>query len=178
MSLPVQLGGLGGIDRRLASRTVGLGLIAGMRSWTAPAAVVFSYDTAPADAGWKRWPIFSSRGARLVWAFFGVNEYVADKWPRTIPRIQLKPQVMHTDGGILGRSGVAALAGAALGTEYRQENSVAVGAALAFGASIVANYLCYYLRRSLGAKSGLHDFTVAMIEDQVCVGLAAAVARS
>ena len=172
MNLPAQFEKL---DQRMVLRTLGLGLIAGMRSWTAPAAVVFSYDAAPTDAGWKRWPVFSTRAARLVWAFFGVNEYVADKWPRTI---QLKPQVLHTDGGILGRSGVAALAGAALGTEYAEDNSVAMGAAIAFGASVLGNYLFYYLRKSAGAKSGIHDFTVAMIEDQVCVGMAAAVARS
>jgi uncharacterized membrane protein len=165
-------------DQRMVLRALGAGTIAGMRSWTAPASVVFSYDTAPADAPWKRWPVFSSRWARLAWAFFGVNEYVADKWARTIPRIQLKPQLTHTDGGILGRSGVAALAGAALGSEAKEDNSEAVGAALAFGASVVTNYLFYFLRKAIMEKSKVHDYTVAMIEDQLCVGLAAAVARS
>ncbi len=149
-----------------------------MRSWTAPAAVVFSYDKAPAHSPWKSWPLFSTRWARLGWAFLGVNEYVADKWPRTIPRIQLKPQMTHTDGGILGRSGVAALAGAALGSEYQEQNSTALGAALAFGASMFGNYLFYYLRKALGEKTKVHDFTIGMVEDQLCVGMAAAVARS
>lgn len=174
MSLPA----LENVDQRLALRTLGLGLIAGMRSWTAPATVAFTYDSAPADAGWRSWPIFSSRGARLAWLFFGVNEYVADKWPRTIPRIQLKPQITHTDGGILGRSGVAALAGAALGTEYKDENAAAVGAGLAFLGSLVGNYIFYYLRKAASEKSKVHDFTVAMVEDQLCIGMAAAVARS
>lgn len=165
-------------NQRLALRSLGLGLIAGMRSWTAPAAVAFSYDRAPKEAGWRKWPIFSSRGARLAWLFFGVNEYVMDKWPRTIPRIQLKPQLTHTDGGILGRSGVAALAGAAIGTEYEDQNGAAVGAALAFGASFISNYIFYWVRKAMWENSKLHDFTVAMIEDQLCVGMATAVARS
>lgn len=175
MALPVQLEN---VDQRLALRSLGMGLIAGMRSWTPPATVAFTYDRAPADAGWKRWPLFSSKWARLIWLFFGVNEYVADKWPRTIPRIQLKPQMTHTDGGILGRSAVAALAGAALGTEYKQEDSVPVGAALAFLGSLVSNYIFYYARKAMWENSRLHDYTVAMIEDQLCIGMAVAVARS
>lgn len=175
MVLPVQLRKN---DQRMIWRTLGLGLVAGMRSWSAPAAVVFSYDTAPADSPWKRWPIFSSKPARLAWVFLGVNEYVADKWPRTIPRIQVKPQLTHTDGGILGRSAVAAIAGAALGTEYREENSKMRGAALAFGTSMISNYVFYYLRKIVSEKSNVHDYTIAMIEDQVCIGTATAVARS
>jgi uncharacterized membrane protein len=175
MHLPAQLEKA---DQRMVLRALGAGVIAGMRSWTPPAAVALSYDNAPADAKWKSWPIFSSRLARLTWVFFGVNEYVADKWARTIPRIQLKPQMTHTDGGILGRSGVAALAGAAIGSEDKQENSEALGAAIAFGTSVVTNYLFYFLRKVIGEKSKVHDYTVAMIEDQLCVATAVAVARS
>lgn len=94
------------------------------------------------------------------------------------PRIQLKPQLTHTDGGILGRSGVAALAGAAIGTEYKDDNAPATGAALAFLGSLVGNYLFYWARKAMFENSKLHDYTVAMIEDQLCIGMAAAVARS
>jgi uncharacterized membrane protein len=175
MALPVKLEN---VNQRLALRAMGLGLAAGMRSWTAPATVALTYDTAPVDSGWRRWPLFSSKGARLAWIWAGVNEYVADKWPRTIPRIQLKPQMTHTDGGIIGRTGVAALAAAALGTEHKEENSALLSAAIGAGAALFSNYLFYYLRKAIGSKSKLHDYTVAMIEDQLCVGLAAAVARS
>ena len=175
MSTPITLDN---IDQRMALRSLGLGMIAGMRSWTAPMAVALSYDRAPADAAWKRWPLFSSKGARLAWTTLGVLEYVADKWARTIPRIQLKPQMTHIDGGITGRTGVATLAAAALGTEYKQDNSVAISTAIGMGSAVVGNLLFYYLRKALVSKTKLHDFTIAMIEDEVAVAMAIAVARS
>lgn len=163
---------------RTILRALGIGLVGGMRSWTAPAAVALTYDTAPDNSGWRRWPVFSTKGARLAWLTLGAVEYVADKWPRTIPRIRLKPQPTHTDGGLLGRSAVASLAGAAIGSEQGAKGSVALGAALSGAAAIASNYFFYYLRKAVVKKSRLHDYTVAMIEDQIALALAIIVART
>jgi uncharacterized membrane protein len=174
----MQLQQLEKANTTMALRALGVGLIDGMRSWTPMAALAFTYNTAPSDAAWRRWPLFSSKAARLVWLFFGVNEYVADKWPRTIPRIGLVPQPTHTDGGIIGRTLFGTLTAAALGTEYKEENSVAASAAIGTVASLAANYFFYYVRKALKDKTKVHDYTVAMIEDQLCFALAVAVARS
>lgn len=174
-ALPVQLDK---INQRLALRSTAIGLMAGMRSWTPPATVAMTYDTAPKDAGWRSWPLFSSTWARLIWVFFGINEYVADKWPRTIDRIRPAPQMTHTDGGIVGRTAVGALAAAAIGTEYHDEDAVTQATLIATLASLFGNYFFFYLRKALGQRTGIHDFTVAMMEDQLCLAMAVAVARS
>lgn len=165
------------IDQRLIVRALLLGLVGGMRSWTPPTTIALTYDTAPADSGWKRWPVFSSRGARLAWTTLGAVEYIADKWPRTIPRTRLRPQPTHTDGGLIGRTAVAALATAALGSEYEEENSVVAGAVIGAVAALLSNIAFYHLRKELVEKTQMPDGAIAMIEDEIAVGLAIVTTR-
>lgn len=63
-----------------------------------------------------------------------------------------------------------------MGSQYKDDNSVGVGAAVCAGTAFVANYAFEHFRKAVVEWSGLHDFTVAMMEDQMCVGLCAAVA--
>lgn len=164
--------------QRLALRALAMGLAGGMRAWSPLAMVALTYDRRSPKTGWRRWPVFRDKWGRVGLVTLGAVEYVADKWPRTIRRKRLKPQVTHTDGGLIGRAAFVTLAGAALGSEYEERNSVAMGAAIGLGVSVLSNYAFYYLRKAAGDWSHVHDYTIAMIEDEVCVGLLTAVART
>lgn len=163
--------------QNLITRSALLGLAGAMRAWSPLATVALTHDIVPEDSGYKKWPVFNSKLGRLALVAFGVGEYVADKWPRTIDRTRPLPQPSHIDGGIIIRTAFATAAGAALGSQYRQDDSVGVGAAVCTGTAFVANYAFEHFRKAIVEWSGLHDFTVAMMEDQICVGLCAAVAN-
>lgn len=163
--------------QNLVTRSALMGLAGAMRAWSPLATVALTYDIVPEDSGYKKWPVFNSKLGRLALVAFGVGEYVADKWPRTIDRTRPLPQPSHIDGGIIIRTAFATAAGAALGSQYKDDNSVGVGAAVATGTAFVANYAFEHFRKAVVEWSGLHDFTVAMMEDQMCVGLCAAVAN-
>ena len=157
--------------QQLVLRSLGLGFAGGLRSWPPMAALILTRHRAPADAGWPRWPVLRNRWTQRALVTLGALEPIADKWPRTIPRIRLKPQPSHIDGGLIGRTAVDALAGAALGSEYRFKNSVALGAAVAAAAAVAGNYLGYYAREAVKKATGLPDPTVGMIEDEISIGL-------
>lgn len=156
---------------QLVLRALGLGFAGGLRSWPPLATLILTQNRAPATAGWKHWPVLRNRWTQRALITLGALEPIADKWPRTIPRIQLKPQLTHIDGGLIGRTAVEALAGAALGSEYRFKNSVALGAAIAASAALVGNYVGYYTREAVKKATGLPDPTVGMIEDEISIGL-------
>ena len=161
--------------RQLVIRALGLGFAGGLRSWPPLAALMLTYDRAPATAGWKRWPVLRSPWGRRALIVLGVLEPIADKWPGTQSRLSLKPQLTHTDGGLIGRVAVDTLAAAALGSEYRVKNSVALGAAVGAAGALVGNYAGYSAREAVKRSTGLPDPTVGTIEDEVCIGLLTAV---
>lgn len=165
-------------NQSLILRSAALGLAGAMRAWSPLALMALTYDSEPEESGYKDWPVFRSKLGRVALVSFGVGEYVADKWPRTIDRTRPAPQPSHIDGGIAFRTGFATVAGAALGSQYQEENATGVGAAVATGTAFVANYVLEEFRRKLVDWSGLHDYTIAMMEDQICVGICAAIART
>lgn len=164
--------------QRLVLQAVGLGLAGGLRSWPPLGMMALTYDAAPAKSGWKRWPILRNRWGRRALIALSAAEPIADKWPNTIPRTQLKPQLTRIDGGILGRSGVDALAGAALGSEHREKNSTLLGAAVAGAAALVGNFVGKNVRQAVVGSTKLPDPTVAMVEDVAAALPLAAVAHS
>lgn len=98
-------------NQQLILRSTIMGLAGAMRAWSPLATVALTYDTVPEESGYKNWPVFRSRLGRLALVSFGVGEYVADKWPRTINRTRPAPQPSHIDGGIVLRTVFATVAG-------------------------------------------------------------------
>jgi len=137
-----------------------LGMVAGLRSMTAPAAVAWG-----AHLGWltlEGTPLafLGSVAARYILLVAMVAELVADKLPFTPSRI--------LPGPFVGRIVSGGLAGAALATGVGQ--SLALGA-LAGAAGAVAGTLGgYKVRTSLVPALGVPDYVVALAEDVVAVG--------
>ena len=137
-----------------------IGIIAGLRSLTAPALVSWA-----AQLGWldlrSSWLSFlGSRAATVILTLLALAELVADKLPKTPNRTDLGPLVFRVITG--GFSGIAICASA--------HQSPAIGAILGVLGSIAGAFAGYEIRHRLVRTFGLPDFGVALAEDIVAIG--------
>ena len=137
-----------------------IGIIAGLRSLTAPALVSWA-----AHLGWLdlsgSWLSFLGSGAAIIiLSVLALAELVADKLPKTPNRTDLGPLVFRAITG--GFSSVAICASA--------HQSPVVGAILGVLGSIAGAFAGYEIRHRLVKTFGLSDFGVALVEDIVAIG--------
>ena len=137
-----------------------LGVVAGLRSMTAPAAVAWG-----AHLGWlslEGTPLafLGSVAARYILLAAMLAELVADKLPFTPSRTR--------PGPFVGRIVAGGLAGAALATGVGQSLPLG-GLAGALGA-VAGTLGGYKIRASLVPAIGVPDYVVALAEDVVAVG--------
>lgn len=158
-----------GTGRSLARRSVALGAAGGMRSFTPLAAVVSTYDDAPADHGWRRWPVLRSPWGRRLIIGMAAAELVGDKMP-AIPS-RLSPPAL------LGRVAASALAGAALGAGAPHAGA-ARGAALAAGAALAGAVGGAWCRSAIVDATGMPDVAIALLEDSAAIALSRGAAQA
>ena len=140
----------------------GMGVIAGMRSMSAPAQVSGYFVRHPSDrlaASPLRW--LGLPATASVFKFLALGEVGADKLPFVPARIEPGP---------LGARGVSgALAGGAVC--LAEGESVAVGAVVGALAAVASSFAFYHLRKSLGEKTPVPDPVLALAEDALVVGI-------
>ena len=141
---------------------IGIGLVAGLRSLTAPAAVSWA-----AHLGWlslqgSPLAFMGSGVAVAIFSLLAVLEYVADLLPRTPNRT--KP------GPLLTRIVMGGLAGACLSVSAGQ--SLLLGATLGGLGAVIGAFAGYEARRRLVSGLKVKDAFVAIPEDLVAIGLA------
>jgi len=137
-----------------------LGMVAGLRSMTAPAAVAWG-----AHLGWltlEGTPLafLGSVAARYILLAAMLAELVADKLPFTPSRI--------LPGPFVGRIVAGGLVGAALATGVGQ--SLPLGALAGALGAVAGTLGGYKVRTSLVPALGVPDYVVALAEDVVAVG--------
>lgn len=135
-----------------------IGLVAGLRAFTAPAAVAWAaaLNWINLDGTWAEWlahPITVT-----VLTILAVVELVTDQLPKTPSR---KTPVQFVTRLITG-----AFAGAVIGTAWGYTYT-AVGGAL-IGA-VIGTLGGYEARKRLVARNDGHDLPVALVEDAVAV---------
>ena len=140
----------------------GIGVVAGLRSLTAPAAVSW--------AAWLGW--LNLQGSPLAFmgsivtvaiaSLLAIGELGADLSPR-IPR-------RTAPGPLLGRLLMGGLCGACLCVSAGQ--SLSIGALLGATGGLIGAFAGYELRRRLVAGLNIKDVFVALTEDAVAIGLA------
>ncbi|MGC2449897.1 MAG: DUF4126 family protein [Candidatus Sulfotelmatobacter sp.] len=139
----------------------GIGVVAGLRSLTAPAVVAWA-----AHLGWinLHGSLLAFMGSKWTVGIFttlALLELVADQLPSTPPRTGVV--------GLSARIVTGALSGAAL--------AAAGGAALAMGAvvgaigGVVGAFGGYYARVGLVRGLRIPDFAIALPEDAIAIGL-------
>ncbi|MEZ0334520.1 MAG: DUF4126 family protein [Gemmatimonadales bacterium] len=137
-----------------------IGVVAGLRSMTAPAIAAWAARLAWIDLAPTPLAFLGSAVATYILTAFMVAELVADKLPRTPNRTALGPFVARILTG--------GLAGAALTAGVGQ--SLLVGAILGALGGIAGAFGGYRARTGLVRALKVPDYVVAVIEDIVAVG--------
>ncbi|HEY6392654.1 MAG TPA: DUF4126 family protein [Bryobacteraceae bacterium] len=140
--------------------TLAIGVIAGLRSLTAPAVVSWA-----AQWNWinlQNSPISFLGSIRAAWILtaLALAELVADKLPFTPARTKL--------GGLVARIVTGGLCGAALCITAGE--SLILGAILGAIGAVAGTFAGYELRHRLVTKRNVPDLVVALIEDAAAIG--------
>lgn len=145
----------------LVQQAIGLGVLAGMRSMSAPAILSehLSRNGAAQSLGAPLDLLASPTVVNLL-KVPAVAEMVADKLPFIPARTEPQP--------LIGRAVLGALVGAGL-YKANQQNFL-IGALIGAVAALASTYAAYYLRRTLGERLKLPDFVLALVEDALVVG--------
>jgi len=137
-----------------------IGVIAGLRSLTAPALVSWA-----AHLGWLdlngSWLSFAgSKGAIIILSLLALGELVSDKLPKTPKRTNLGPLLFRAITG--GFSSMVLCASA--------QQPLVIGTILGVAGAIAGAFAGYEIRHRLVNRFGLPDFGVALTEDIVAIG--------
>jgi uncharacterized membrane protein len=139
---------------------LGIGIVAGLRSLTAPAVVAWA-----AHLGWLNLQgsplaFIGSTTAVAILSVLAIGELIADKLPMIPKRTAPAPLMARVvTGGLCGACLCAAVG-----------KSLLVGTLLGGMGGIVGAFLGYGIRRRLDLR--IKDLVVAVCEDLVAVGLA------
>jgi len=136
-----------------------IGLFAGLRSLTAPAATAWA-----AYLGWLKLQrplsLIGSVPAVVIFTLLALIELVADKLPKTPSRTAPVGLIARIVTG--GLTGACVAAGGGAGA--------LAGAVLGVAGSMVGCFGGYQLRTRLVKALGTPDFVIALLEDLVAIG--------
>ena len=141
---------------------IGIGIVAGLRSLTAPALVAWA-----AYLGWLNlqaspFAFMGSTTAVAIFSVLALGELVADKLPKAPKRTAI--------AGLLARIAMGGLCGTSLCAAVGE--SLLAGALLGGTGDVIGAFLGYETRKRLVNNLHIKDFFVAICEDFVAIGLA------
>ena len=139
---------------------LGIGIVAGLRSLTAPAVVTWA-----AHLGWLNLhgsplAFMGSITAAAIFSLLAIGELIADKLPMIPKRTAPAPLLARIITGGLCGACLCAVVG----------KSLLAGSLLGGIGGVIGAFLGYSIRRRLDLH--VNDFVVAVCEDAVAVGLA------
>jgi uncharacterized membrane protein len=137
-----------------------IGIIAGLRSLTAPALVSWAAHLGWLDLSGSWLSFLGSRAAAIILSLLALGELVADKLPKTPKRTNLGPLVFRMITG--GFSSMALCASA--------HQPPVIGTMLGVLGSIAGAFAGYEIRHRLVEAFEVPDFGVAAAEDIVAIG--------
>lgn len=140
----------------------GIGVVAGLRSLTAPAAVSWAAYLGWLNVQGSPLAFMGSVVTVVIFSLLALGELGADLSPR-IPR-------RTAPGPLAGRLIMGGLCGACLCVSASQ--SPLVGALLGATGGLIGAFAGYELRRRLVASGSIRDVYVALTEDAIAIGLA------
>lgn len=141
---------------------LGIGIVAGLRSLTAPAVVSWA-----AHLGWlslegSPLAFMGSTAAVVILSVAACAEFVNDLLPRTPKRTAAAPLIARVVMGGLSGAGLCIAGG----------QSLPAGAALGALGGILGAFSGYEVRRWLVKRLQVKDAVIAIAEDLVAIGLA------
>ncbi|RWY54193.1 DUF4126 family protein [Mucilaginibacter gilvus] len=152
-----------------AGKAAALGLIAGMRTFYAPAVLTHLYSRHQAESlAGSPLEFMKSITASKVFKVLAAGELIGDKLPNTPNRTAIP--------GLVGRALSGILCGAVV---YKAEgSSPLIGGLIGGAASIASTFGCFFLRRGIGKSTKIPDPYIGAIEDALVIGAGIAIARS
>jgi uncharacterized membrane protein len=161
------------IDERIKEVTVNLntnlkalaiGIIAGMRSLSAPA-LTSSYLSQNDNLAGSRLKVLASPAASKVLKILAAGEMLADKLPVIPSRVSAGPLIARIASG--------AISGAAVSAADKKQ--AGTGAVLGGVAAVAGAYGFYHLRRRIGEEVSVPDAVLGVVEDAIVISGGAAV---
>lgn len=146
---------------QVLTRAAALGVVAGMRSLAAPAALSRHIAHEPVVPHGVLDDLLSRPAAPRILGLASATEHLADKLPFVPARTE--------PGPLAGRIAAGALCGAVIAR--RSDESAVAGAVVGGLAAAAATFAFYHLRRALTTDAGLPDVAVAIAEDMAAVAL-------
>ena len=140
----------------------GIGIVAGLRSLTAPAVVSWAAYLGWLTLGGSVLGFMGSVAAAAIFSLLALVEFVGDILPTTPSRTSLVP--------LLARIVMGGLCGACLCVSAGQ--SLVAGAAIGGIGGVIGAFGGYQARTRLGRALGVKDIFIAIPEDLVAIGLA------
>jgi uncharacterized membrane protein len=141
---------------------LGIGIVAGLRSLTAPAVVAWGAHLSWLNLQGSPLAFIGSTAAVAILSVLAIGELIADKLPMIPKRTAPAPLMARVvTGGLCGACLCAAVG-----------NSLIAGTLLGGIGGIVGAFLGYGIRRRLVNDLHINDFVVALCEDLVAIGLA------
>ena len=137
-----------------------IGVVCGLRSLTAPAAVAWAAHLRWIHLNSSRLQFLGSIASVAVFTLFAIVELVADQLPAAPSRT--------APPGLIARIVFGALCGAAIVVSGMQ--SMALGALLGAAGGIAGAFGGYQARTRLVKALKLPDFVIATLEDAVAIG--------
>ncbi len=137
-----------------------LGVVTGMRSMTAIAALVWAVwlGLIP-EQGWATWA--AHLVVVILFTIFALGEYIVDTLPKTPRRTELGPALVRVVVGAL----VGAMAAAAI------DEPVAGGIIFGAGGAIIGTWGGFFVRMTV-ARVLRHDLPAALLESASAIALA------
>jgi uncharacterized membrane protein len=141
---------------------VGIGVVAGLRSLLAPAAVAWA-----AHLGWLHLQgtslgFMGSNVALVIFSLLALGELIGDKLPKTPKRTAVAP--------LLARIVTGGLCGASLVVSANQ--SLGLGAVPGVIGAVIGAFAGYEIRKRLVTQLKVADFFIALPEDLIAISLA------
>jgi len=141
--------------------TVGIGVVAGLRSLMAPAAIAWA-----AHLGWLHLQgtslgFMGSKAAVVIFSLLAIGELVGDKLPRVPKRTAVAPLLARIVTGGLSAACLCASANQSLG----------IGAGLGAVGAVIGALGGYNVRKDLVNQLKLPDLIIALLEDLIAISL-------
>jgi uncharacterized membrane protein len=145
-------------------KAIAIGIIAGMRSMSAPA-LTSSYLSQNESLAGSRLGILASPTASKVLKILAAGEMLADKLPIIPSRISAGPLIARIASG--------AISGAAVSAADKKQAKT--GVVLGGVAAIAGAYGFYHLRRKIGTDINVPDAVLGIVEDAIVISGGAAI---
>lgn len=137
-----------------------IGLVAGMRSLTAPAVTAWAAHRGWLNLAGSRLAFMGSTAAVAIFTILAIMELIADKLPSTPSRT--------APLGLGARFVCGALSGSSIGVSAGQ--GIAYGAIVGAAGGIAGAFAGYRWRTGLVKALKVPDYVIALVEDAIAIG--------